>query len=153
MKYYIRSSVLGGETVSEADATGKKKKTYVRAAGATLAWQTVYHGTNPPSEYVNFEHWDASGLSYRSATKDGIAIYGEGGEGSPAELDPLGGNVGLSTPYIEPEPEPVPSYEPQYPSLQPFAYEDQMVINGQRVTCSLDGMAVGYSQIYNANQG
>jgi hypothetical protein len=95
---------LGGETVSKADSSGRKIKTYVRAEGATLAWQTVYHGSNPPSEYVNLEHFDAGGLSYRSATKEGYDIYGEGGEGSPAELDPLGGNVGLSTPYIEPVP-------------------------------------------------
>ncbi|MCA1639359.1 MAG: hypothetical protein LC768_13670, partial [Acidobacteria bacterium] len=49
--YYIRSSVFGGETISEVNNTGKKLKTYVRAAGAVLAWQTATTYDN--SEYVN----------------------------------------------------------------------------------------------------
>ncbi len=40
VKYYIRSSVLNGEIISEADPTGKKTKTVVHAAGAVLARQT-----------------------------------------------------------------------------------------------------------------
>ncbi|MCA1638263.1 MAG: hypothetical protein LC768_08005, partial [Acidobacteria bacterium] len=67
------------------------------------------------SEYVNFEQWDASAMSYRSTMTDGSTISWEGTEGSPAELDPLGGNVGLSTPYIAPEPI-VP--EPEIPTLE-----------------------------------
>ncbi len=100
--YYIRSSVLGNETITEVNNTGRKLKTIVRAAGATLVWQTVHHNTNnnTDSEYVNFEHWDASGLSYRSTTTSGDAMMGQGTEGAPAELNPLGGNVGLSSPYL-----------------------------------------------------
>jgi hypothetical protein len=42
IKYYIRSSVLGGEIVSEVWANGKKGKTFVRAAGSQLAYQSAY---------------------------------------------------------------------------------------------------------------
>ena len=139
-KYYIRSSVLGGEVVSETDASGRKAKTYVRAAGATLAWQTVYYHptTQAESEYVNFEHFDASGLSYRSTANDGTTIYGEGAEGSPAELDPMGSNVGLYTPYIEL----IQPIEPEYPSLQPLNMDMPVYVDGQRVTATLDGMEI-----------
>ncbi len=147
--YYIRSSVFGGEVVSETDRTGRKKKTYVRAAGATLAWQTAFFNptNNTQSEYVNFEHWDASGLSYRSTTTSGDAIQGEGAEGAPAELDPLGGNVGLSTPYIQIAEEPPPPVEPEYPSLRNLFEESPMMVNGQKVTATLDGMEISWSSL------
>ncbi len=127
--------------ILETDQTGRKRKTFVRAAGATLAWQTVYYNTvtQVETEYVNFEHLDASGLSYRSTLNTGTAIMGEGGEGSPAELDPFGSNVGLFTPYIELTASP---FEPEYPSLQQL-YEDMpMYVNGQLVTATLDGVSV-----------
>jgi hypothetical protein len=143
VKYFIRSSVLDNEVVSETDALGRKVKTYVRAAGATLAWQTVYFNAgNTETEYVNFEHWDASGLSYRSTTNDGTEITGEGAEGSPAELDPLGNNVGLFTPYLELIHPPPP--EPEYPTLQPMNTDMPMYVNGQRVTATVDGIEVPY---------
>ena len=148
IKYFVRSSVLGGEVVSEVNSTGRKLKTIVRAAGATLAWQTMYHNesNNTHSEYVNFEHRDASGLSYRSTTAAGDAIYGEGAEGSPAELDPLGGNVGLYSPYFTFVNPPAP----EDPSLFLLGEESPQYVNGQRVTCQLDGLAIGCNQAYAA---
>lgn len=80
-------------------------------------------------------------MSYRSTTGSGTAIDSEGAEGSPAELDPLGGNVGLSTPYITF----APPIEPEYPSLQPMNEFMPMYVNGQQVTCTLDGMSIGCS--------
>ena len=107
-----------------------------------MAWQTMYHNesNNTHSEYVNFEHRDASGLSYRSTTAAGDAIYGEGAEGSPAELDPLGGNVGLYSPYFSfNAPPPI---EPEYPSLFVRSEDAPMYVNGQLVSFSLDGLEV-----------
>ncbi len=147
-KYFIRSSVLGGEVVSEVDATGRKRKTFVRGAGVVLAWQTVSYYNNTTTEYVNFEHRDASGMSYRSTQSNGIDIYSEGAEGSPAELDPLGGNVGLSTPYIEITVPP----EPGYPTFELLGYESPMYVNGQRVSATLDGIEVPLSLVQSAVQ-
>ncbi len=144
IKYYIRSSVLRGAVVSEADSTGRKLKTIVRAAGEELAWQTVYHDTtnNTDSEYVNFQQLDASGFSYRSTTTSGDAMTAQGTDGAPAELDPLGGNVGVSSPYIflnggragYP-------HNPALPTLRTFdLFESPMTVNGQRVTATVDGI-------------
>ncbi|MEJ7860895.1 MAG: VCBS repeat-containing protein [Pyrinomonadaceae bacterium] len=142
LKYYIRSSVLGGEVVSEVNYAGKKLKTFVRAAGTVLAWQMINGYDN--SEYVTFEQSDASGMSQRTTMIDGSPIYGEGADGAPAELDPMGGNVGLSTPYYAINSEPPP--EPQIPTLYPMDDASPTYVNGQRVTATLDGMPIGLAQ-------
>jgi hypothetical protein len=80
-------------------------------------------------------------LSYLSTANDGTTIYGEGAEGSPAELDPMGSNVGLYTPYVEL----IQPIKPEYPSLQLLNQEMPMYVNGQQVTATLDGMAVPLS--------
>jgi hypothetical protein len=69
-KYYVRSSVLGNEVVSEVWANGKKKKTFVRAAGAQIAYQSAYYSENSPlHESVVFEFADASGMSGGQPTR------------------------------------------------------------------------------------
>ena len=115
IKYYVRSSVLGGELVSEVDGTGGKLKTIVRAAGATLAYQYGYG----VAESVMFEYADASGMSSRRGDRTGFVFAGDGGESSPVETDPMGGNVGASTPYIEV----LPPYQPpeEFPMLQSYS--------------------------------
>jgi hypothetical protein len=56
-------------------------------------------------------------MSYRTANKLGEhAATGDGGEGSPIETDPLGGNVGTHTPFILLT---IP-YDPEYPEMQPY---------------------------------
>ena len=62
---------------------------------------------------------------------------GDGGEGSPAELDPLGSNVGTSTPYFEPL---VYNPGPEYPMLLSYFDDAPNYVNGQQQTCSLDGL-------------
>ncbi len=148
-KYYIRSSVLGNEVVSEVWANGRKGKTFVRAAGAQLATQSAYGSdTASLNEAVIFEYTDASGMSQRTTNKLGAAVAsGDGGEGSPVETDPMGGSVGTSTPYIQQfnsgwEP------SPEYPMLLPYFDDAPQYVNGQRVSCNLDGMAVGCSQAF-----
>lgn len=56
-------------------------------------------------------------MSYRTTNKLGhAAAYGDGGEGSPIETDPLGGNVGVYTPFITL----IIPYDPEFPEMQPY---------------------------------
>jgi hypothetical protein len=74
-------------------------------------------------------------------------VYGDGSyDGAPAELDPMGGNVGLSTPYIQLYEPPQPTEE--FPFLEIFG-DSPMYVNGQQVSCTLDGMSVGCSMAMN----
>jgi len=100
-KYFVRSSVMGGRVVSEVLADGKKHRTFIKGLGNETAVQQAYASeTASLDEQVLFEFSDSSGMSYRTTDKDGIeAAEGDGGEGSPIELDPLGGSVGTFTPY------------------------------------------------------
>ena len=48
-------------------------------------------------------------MSYRGTSKLVAELFGDGQfEGSPAEMDPKGGSVGLETPYFELPPPPEP---------------------------------------------
>ena len=143
--YYIRSSVLGGETLTEVNSVGRKIKTNVIAAGAKIATQQEYYG-GTPSEAVFFENSDASGMSRRTISSTGVAFEGDGGEVSPVEADPMGGNVGTTTPYLEI----LQPYEPpqEFPDLLPMTMDSPLYVNGQQVTCSLDGMAIGCAQAF-----
>jgi len=142
--YYIRSTVMGGTVVSETGPTGKKKKTHVMAPGAKIATQSQYTVNGNVTKSVAFEHFDASGMSFRSTTSSGVAVSGDGQyEGAPAEMDPMGGNAGLSTPYIQLDPAPPPDQE--YPYFQVHG-DDMMIVNGQRVPCLMNGFTVGCSE-------
>lgn len=81
-------------------------------------------------------------MSQRTTMTSGTAISGEGADGAPAELDPLGGNVGLSSPYQVFYQEPPPAL----PTLQPMDDTSPTYVNGQRVTATLDGMPIGLGQ-------
>lgn len=128
--YYVRSSVLNGEVISEVDSTGKKVKTHVYASGSKLAVQSEYTYNSTTTESVEFEHFDASGMSYRRSLSNGIGVVGAGDyEGTPGEFDPLGGNAGLTTPYVE-EPEPLPDPGPLSP-IFPFYTDAPMMCGGR----------------------
>jgi len=145
-KYYVRSSVLGGETVSEVFPSGAKQKTIVRAAGAVLANQYL-SGANAS---VVFEYSDASGMSSRSGGSDGSVLVSDGGEGSPSESDPMGSNVGTTTPYIiDFQP-----YQPpeEYPFLQSLYEDSPQYVNGQRLSCSLNGFGISCARAFDALQ-
>lgn len=84
----------------EIDETGKKLKTYVRAAGAVIAWQTVFHQTGGSVvEQLRFEHEDASAMSRKMTAANGDTILGSGEEDSMAEFDTTGNSVGVDNPY------------------------------------------------------
>jgi len=94
-RYYIRSTVLGGDVVTDVNSDGVKQRTYVRAGSQVIAWQ---NGTTAYWGEVVFQHWDASGMSYRTSQGDGTINDSRGYEGAPGELTPMGGNVGNEGP-------------------------------------------------------
>ena len=120
--YYLRSSVLQGQVLTEIGSTGAKKRTFVYAGNSVLAWQ-VYYGVNPG---VVWQHQDPSQASFRTSDIVGQTV-GHSAEEDPAELDPVGANAGLTAPLIEPVPPaegngslmPYPSHnDPARPDLQ-----------------------------------
>lgn len=79
---------------TKTHCTGTKKRTYVRAGGEEIAWQNGDSGGS-----VVFQAADPAGMSLRSAEPNGDIFDAQGSESSPAELDPLGNNVGQETPF------------------------------------------------------
>ncbi|MBX3294005.1 MAG: RHS repeat protein [Acidobacteria bacterium] len=146
--YYIRSTVFGGEVISETHETGSKLRTFVYAAGIKIATQI---GHSHPNKWVVFSHHDAAGMSHRGTYQWGNAIQDDAGlEDGPAELDPMGNNAGLKTPYVEPEPPPEP---PPIP-IPPFDGDSPMFVNGQAVRATLDGVSVPWNVLQSmANAG
>jgi hypothetical protein len=137
--YYIRSTILNGEVVSEADSTGKKVNTSIYAGGSKIGTQSAWTINNVYWQAVTFDYSDPSGMSRRSASLTGTLLEGSGYEGAPAELDPMGENAGTSTPYINPEPPPEPNED--YPVFEVGNYE-WGTANGNRVTYYVDGLWV-----------
>jgi hypothetical protein len=68
-------------------------------------------------------------------------MFDEGTDDSPVELDGLGGNAGISTPYL-----PFGGNPPQqYPEHQQMDDESVMRINGQDVRATLDGVGIPFA--------
>jgi hypothetical protein len=68
-------------------------------------------------------------------------MFDEGTDHSPVELDGLGGNAGISTPYL-----PFGGNPPQqYPEYQQLGDESVMRINGQDVRATLDGVGIPFA--------
>ena len=76
--YYVRSSALGGQTITEVDQSGTKKRGYVYAGGAVIAKQE--------GSQVLWDHSDVSGVSRRLTNSSGTVT-------SKVETDPLGTQV------------------------------------------------------------
>lgn len=92
--------MLDGAVVSEVNNTGKKLRTFVHAAGSVIAWQVLVHYSETGfTEFVYFEHADASGTSRKMTNQSGAIGWGSETEDSPAEFDPMGNNAGYATPY------------------------------------------------------
>jgi hypothetical protein len=92
-----------------------------------------------------FNHTDASGASIRATKVDGSLFNDYSVDDSPAELDPKGGNMGISTPYITINP------LPPDPENWNYLYnESPMYVNGQRVSFTLDGISItqSYAMMY-----
>jgi YD repeat-containing protein len=136
-EYFIRSTVLGGKVVSDAGPDGSKKRTYVRAAGAEIAWQ---NGSGTGATVV-FQHHDAAGSNYRTTKSDGTLFDDPYNEGAPAELDPMGTNSGTANPYLQqlPPGETCVGCEQINTEMPNYTF-------GQLLTETLDGFPISRSQ-------
>ncbi len=90
--YYLHSTVLGGQVLTELAADGAKMRTFVYAGGTVLAWQKFY-GTG---QSVEWEHRDASNASFRTSNVSGVW--------DSAELDATNADAGTHAPLIFPNP-------------------------------------------------
>lgn len=138
--YYIRSSLLGNEVVTEVDRTGKKQKSFVFAGGTRLATQNTWEFSGQTNERLYFRQNDASGASLVSTQANGtIMPYTDDKDDTPAELDALGQNVGNAPPPTPPINQP-----PNYPDWNDLMPEDPLRVNGQVVKANVDGMSLPY---------
>ena len=144
-KYYLRSSVVGA-IISEANETGRKTKTSIYAAGATLARQIVGYDTsgNPTQQEVEYDQWDASGMSYRRTYQNAVNTFD--GVSETGETDPTGTGVGLDgLAYFEANLPP----ENDFPLYQPRGFEDVAINqNGSQVACYEDGFPISCARAY-----
>ncbi|OLE51636.1 MAG: hypothetical protein AUG51_22035 [Acidobacteria bacterium 13_1_20CM_3_53_8] len=92
--YYMRSSVLKGQVVTEIDASGAKTRTFIYGTGGVLAWQRAWYSGGR----VVWEHRDVNGESFHTTDQTGQDAPMDAEE-SAAELDPVGADASLSDPY------------------------------------------------------
>jgi hypothetical protein len=100
--YYVSSTVFG-KVMSEVSATGAKEQSSVFAGDNVFAIQRMSGST----QSVTWEHYDASGASYRATDASGT------GAGS-AEMDPFGADAGLFKPFTWPPPRSTGEIQPFY---------------------------------------
>lgn len=93
-KYYIRSSVYGGDVLTEVQRDGKKDRTFVYAFGKVIAQQIANYQQGSPSQVISWENFDESKSGYRQISQWGTSQNTQ----SASELDPLHNDVGLSQP-------------------------------------------------------
>jgi hypothetical protein len=134
--YQIFSSVLG-RTVSEADTTGAKWRTFVIAAGAEIARQAV---TETDDEAVTLVHTDPSGYSTHS-TSIGTGFAYDTHAMKTEELDGLGNNVGTHGSMSRP---PYHGGTMESP-VDSITFDD--ITYGD---CELDGIITPCSMVFNA---
>jgi YD repeat-containing protein len=149
--YFLRSSVLGGRTITEYSKTDYtdwstsdttttfRYKSYVYAGGSEIAYKI--HSLTYNSDKVLFEHSDPSGMSYKTTGPAGT-INGAGKvriEGSPAEMDGLNNNVGTLKPS-SPETPTVPYHH--------IFNDSPMAVNPLQMCPTLDGMDAPCGQVH-----
>lgn len=108
-KYFIRSSVLGGQVLTDVFGDGRKTRTLVYAAGTVLAWQVVV--VQPQSNDVPevwWEYKDPGNNSVEVRDHNRTHTFTKTGWGgismTKAELDPNGGDTGLEYSVVLPPP-------------------------------------------------
>jgi hypothetical protein len=99
----VRSTVLGGEVLTEMEPGNNYTRTFVYAGGSVVATQESWG-----IPFVWWEHRDPSSASYRTTPVSGQP-------GDQAELDPVGANAGISNGAYQSIPEegslaPYPSF-------------------------------------------
>jgi YD repeat-containing protein len=111
-KYYVRSTVLGGQLLAEVDAYGQFSRTFVYAGPAVLGW--LWHSYS--GETMNWEQRDPSGATVRGIGEQ--------------ELDPLGADAGTFATSVPPTERAIVSYGASYNPAHPnFTYS----VDGIRV--------------------
>jgi YD repeat-containing protein len=144
--YYVRSSVLGGEVISELSPGGTKKVSYVRVGASILAHLRQNYVWQPGGGYyydaAYYEHADSSGFGFRMTKRLMPAGYFDYSDERQAEFDAGGTNVGL-----------VSSYQLQYDATNsnvlPLESESALYVDGRRVTATLDGVAINWQAAQN----
>ena len=140
--YYIRSTVLGGALISEADATGKKEQTYVLAAGTILARQKIVAVNNQPTEKVAWEHRDAADTQVVYTDSSGTLIFSPATGLQSSHYDAFGRMTGSPLTVRPPESQtnapqrvPSPRFEDSL-SLYRSTNECQMQVDGILQNCA-----------------
>jgi YD repeat-containing protein len=122
--YYLRSSVLGGQVVTEYDAQGARQKSYVYGAGALIASSS--NGT-------------LSWLYNNPVTGNGVETNQQGSITASTHVDPEGVETGATDPAANqgepPPPQPLP-HAGAYAAYLPHSL-------GGSGNCSVDGMEIG----------
>ncbi len=133
IRYYVRSTVLGGNVVAEMDNESSLSTwIHVYANGAELAEVDIEGATG--YEFVSYEH-----INPVSGAKQGSARYAVGGSyglgGDRAQLDPLGQEMGDFDPYTF-------NASPTYEDLKPdrFPFEEDGNPFDPYGGCSANGM-------------
>ncbi len=91
-RYYITSSVFGGEIITEVNETGRKLETRIIAAGRDIAEQKIIYDAsgNLVDEEVEWQNLDSFGLSDLRTRKKGQSAQTTGTDYEPLELDLIG---------------------------------------------------------------
>jgi len=126
--YQIRSTVLGGQTITKVQAGGQKLESSIVAAGTVVAT----HG----SDWINWRHNDPNSDSIRSTNSSGVSSGAGDDDFAAHELDAQGRSVGFTNPY---------SNDPQWDNIPDLFQAQQSyssMINGMPTTYKVDGMSV-----------
>jgi YD repeat-containing protein len=139
-EYYVRSSVLGGQIVTELNGQGQKDKTNVYAGGDVLVEQKVYAG-------------GVQGLVWKGrnpVTRTSVEQSTGSGQTRKNEYDPFGLELGENDPYLA-------SAEPDYASMfggssyrsggNPFDGGDGCMWDGAPVRCTAYAFAINSGYI------
>ena len=118
-KYYVRSTVLGGQVLAEVNQATSEFRRFVYAGPSVLAWIYSYGAF----ETVSWEQRDPSGATERGT--------------SAQELDPLGADAGTHAAAVPPADGPLMSHGTSYGPSNP------------NVTYSLDGIRVSANDFMN----
>lgn len=128
VKYYIRSSLLGGDVISESWRNGTKQTTFVYGFNKVLGRQQV--SQNPATQSISWEYTDSSGTSQGGSNQLQTSPL----PSDRHELDPLGVDAGISAP----DPNGGGGQEPwNYPRFgDPYEGDDGCTVDGVQTSCS-----------------
>ncbi|HWN11913.1 MAG TPA: PKD domain-containing protein [Pyrinomonadaceae bacterium] len=138
--HYLRSSVLGGQIISEIGSNGQKSMGYVYNPGGGMIAVQKLASASDPAAYLLWRHSDPANASVRASDTAGYA-FGVYPNSYHAELDPLGADAGLED-----------AGETQLLTA-PDEYNPAWLLHGDPTNlsggCKLDGMPIDCSDLSN----